>query len=59
MCSFDDRGKLYAERIVGRVRNQVFTITLSTTGRDDPILTREKMKIRILTAAEQVSGNLF
>jgi hypothetical protein len=58
-CSGDDRKKLYAERVVGRVRNQVFTITLSTTRKDDSILTRSELKLRILVAAEQVSGNLF
>jgi hypothetical protein len=59
VCSGDDRKKLYAERVVGRVRNQVFTITLSTSRKDDSILTRSELKARILTAAEQVSGNLF
>ncbi len=58
-CSGGDRKDLYAERVVGRVRNQVFTITLSTTRKDDSILTRSELKTRILTAAEQVSGNLF
>ena len=47
------------ERLVGRVRDQVFTITISTTLKNDPILTRDEIKSRIYTAAEQVSGNLF
>jgi hypothetical protein len=58
-CSADDRRKLFAERVVGRVRDQVFTITLSTTQKDDSILNRFELKSRIATAAEQVSGNLF
>jgi hypothetical protein len=58
-CSADDRRKLSAERVVGRVRDQVFTITLSTTQKDDSILNRSELKARIATAAEQVSGNLF
>jgi hypothetical protein len=58
-CSADDRRKLIAERVAGRVRDQVFIITLSTTQKDDPILNRSELKLRIATAAEQVSGNLF
>jgi hypothetical protein len=58
-CSADDRRKLFAERVVGRVRDQVFTITLGTTQKDDSILNRFELKTRIATAAEQVSGNLF
>jgi len=59
MCDADDHQKLFAERVVGRVRDQVFTITISSTIRHDSILNREALKIRIYTAAEQVAGNLF
>jgi hypothetical protein len=41
------------------VRNQVFTIDLNSTLKDDPILARDALKARIYTAAEQVAGNLF
>ena len=59
VCTADDRKSGPAERVVGRVRDQVFTITLSTSLKCDPILTREALKTRIYTAAEQVAGNLF
>jgi hypothetical protein len=58
-CSVDLRHGELGERAVGRVRDQVFTITLNSTMKDDPILTREILKTRIYTAAEQVAGNLF
>jgi hypothetical protein len=58
-CTADLRRGELGERAVGRVRDQVFTITLSSTMKDDPILTRDALKTRIYTAAEQVSGNLF
>jgi hypothetical protein len=58
-CAADDRKGGRGERAVGRVRDQVFTITISSSLRDDPILTRDALKTRIYTAAEQVSGNLF
>jgi hypothetical protein len=59
ICAADDRKAGMGERIVGRVRDQVFTITMTSTLKNDPILTRDILKTRIYTAAEQVSGNLF
>jgi hypothetical protein len=59
MCAADDRKGALGERVVGRVRDQIFTITIGTTLKGDPLLTREALKARIYTAAEQVSGNLF
>jgi hypothetical protein len=58
-CTADLRRGELGERAIGRVRNQVFTITLGSTMKDDPILTRDALKSRIYTAAEQVAGNLF
>jgi hypothetical protein len=58
-CVADDRKGVMGERMVGRVRDQVFTIAISSTLKNDPILTREALKTRIYTAAEQVAGNLF
>lgn len=49
----------HLERIVGRVRDQIFFVTLSTTVKQDPALTPEELAMRIYSAAEQVSGNLF
>jgi hypothetical protein len=59
VCAANDRKSGMGQRVLGRVRDQVFTITISTTLKDDPILTNEALKGRIVTAAEQVSGNLF
>jgi hypothetical protein len=58
-CAVDDRKSLMGERVVGRVRNQVFTINISSTLKNDPILTRDALKAKIYSAAEQVAGNLF
>ncbi len=58
-CAADLRRGELGERAIGRVRNQVFTIDLNTTLKEDPILTRDALKTRIYTAAEQVAGNLF
>jgi hypothetical protein len=58
-CAADDRKAGPGERAVGRVRDQVFTITLASSQKGDPMLTRDALKAKIYTAAEQVSGNLF
>ena len=59
VCAADDRKLSQGERVVSRVRDQVFTILISTTLKNDPILTREALKTKIYSAAEQVAGNLF
>lgn len=59
VCAADDRKAGLGERVVGRVRDQVFTITIASSLKNDPQLTRDVLKSRIYTAAEQVAGNLF
>lgn len=59
VCAADDRKGGLGERVVGRVRDQVFTITIGTTLKGDPVLTRDALTAKIYSAAEQVSGNLF
>jgi hypothetical protein len=59
VCAADDRNAGIGERVLGRVRDQVFTITIASTLKNDPILTRDVLKMKILSAAEQVTGNLF
>jgi hypothetical protein len=59
MCTLDNRSTGLTQLVVGRVRDQLFTITFNTTLKDDPILTRMSLKERAYTAAEQVAGNLF
>ncbi len=59
VCPVDDRRGATSQRVIGRVRNQVFMISLSTTLRGDPVLSRDELRARIGTAAEQISANLF
>jgi len=59
VCSADERKGGLGERVVGRVRDQVFTITLQTTLKGDSTMTRDALLSNIFTAAEQVAGNLF
>jgi len=59
MCTIENRNAAPEQLVVGRVRDQLFTISFTTTLKDDPILTRAALKDRAYTAAEQVAGNLF
>jgi len=58
-CSADDRKGGPGERLVGRVRDQVFTITIASTLKKDFTFPREALQSKIYLAAEQVAGNLF
>jgi hypothetical protein len=58
-CAADDRKGGPGERALGRVRDQLFTIAILSTLKNDPELTRDALKAKIYTAAEQVAGNLF
>jgi hypothetical protein len=59
VCAADEPKAGIGERVVGRVRDQVFTITIESSLKNDPLLTRDVLQSRIYTAAEQVAGNLF
>ena len=51
--------RVQTEFVAGRVRKQVFSISISSTEKNDPVLTPAMLKMKIETAAEQVAGNLF
>lgn len=59
MCFADERGRSLGERVVGRVRDQVFAIQISSSLKNDPTLTRQARENKISAAAEQVAGNLY
>jgi hypothetical protein len=59
VCAMDAHKKSMSERVVGRVRDQIFTITIHTTLKDDPVLNNSSLMTKIYTASEQVAGNLF
>ena len=59
VCAAGEHKEKPAERAIGRVRDQLFTITLTSSGKQDDFLTRDELKTGIATAAEQVAGKLF
>jgi len=57
VCSPDEgNGGKRSARVVGRVRNRIFTILVGTT---DSAATRDSLREKARAAAEQVAGNLF
>jgi len=59
VCRARVRGGERSEFVAGRVRDQIFTVTLVTSRKDDPVLTDKMLRMHITVASEQVSGNLF
>lgn len=59
ICAVENRNSPPGEFVVSRVRDQLFTITFSTTLKDDPILTRATLRDKAYIASEQVAGNLY
>ena len=59
VCTMDTRKRQVSEKVVGRVRDQIFTITIHSTVKDDAVLNSSTLPTKIYTASEQVAGNLF
>jgi hypothetical protein len=59
MCAADIKGQTEGEQVIGRVRDQVFTVTITTSARNDPSMSRDDLKEKTRNIAEQVAGALF
>jgi hypothetical protein len=59
MCSTRGTGDKSAEKVVGRVRDQAFVVSVSSSVQDDPSMTQEMRRQKANLAAEQVAGILF
>jgi hypothetical protein len=59
MCSTRGTGDQSAEKVVGRVRDQVFVVSVSSSVQDDPSMTQEMRRRKANLVAEQVAGILF
>ncbi len=55
----DTKGQTYGEQVIGLVRDQVFTVTITTSARNDPSMPREALEEKTRNIAEQVAGALF
>ena len=53
------KGKSYGEQVIGIVRDQIFTVTVTTSAKEDPAMPREALKEKSRNISEQVAGALF
>jgi hypothetical protein len=58
-CSLQDRSDKYVEKIVSRVREQAFVVTLNCGGPNDAGMTAQVRSEKAHLVAEQVAGILF
>ena len=59
ICPMQSSRKVTGEWALGRVRDQVFVIALSTQVRNDSVLTPAMLEMKVRAAAEQVAGSLY
>ena len=59
MCSTRGTGDQSAEKVVGRVRDQAFLVSVSSSVQNDPSMTHEMRREKANLMAEQVAGILF
>jgi hypothetical protein len=58
-CTTHTKENHFAEIVVGRVRNQAFAVSISSTTHDDPSMTQEMRREKVNLTAEMVAGILF
>jgi hypothetical protein len=58
LCA-DDRKDSHGDEVIGRVRDSLFTVAISTSSRNDQTMTREALGEKAQSIAEQVAGALF
>jgi hypothetical protein len=59
ICSIQGKDHRYAEKVVGRVRNHAFVVTVSSSVQNDPSMTPEMRRDKANLIAEMVAGILF
>lgn len=58
-CGAATKGQTYGQEVIGRVRDQIFTVTVTTTAQHDPFMPKEALQEKARNIAEQVAGALF
>jgi len=59
MCSVRETGDQSTERVVGRVRDQAFVVSVVSSVPEDPSMTQQMRREKANLVAEQVAGILF
>jgi hypothetical protein len=58
LCSREEPSS-HGSEVIGRVRDNLFTIRLTTSVEGDSLLTKDSLPEKTKKTAEQVAGNLF
>jgi hypothetical protein len=58
-CAVGSKGKSFGQRVIGIVRDQIFTVTLTTSAPKDPVMPQEALEEKSRNISEQVAGALF
>jgi hypothetical protein len=58
-CAVDSQGKSHGQQVIGVVRDQIFTVTVITSAKNDPAMPREALEEKSRNISEQVAGALF
>jgi hypothetical protein len=58
-CAVESTGKKYGQQVVGIVRDQIFTVTVTTSAKKDPVMPRDALEEKSRNISEQVAGALF
>jgi hypothetical protein len=58
-CAVESKGKSYGQQVIGVVRDQIFTVTLTTSTKKDPVMPRVALEEESRNISEQVAGALF
>jgi hypothetical protein len=58
LCAEDQRGS-HGDAVVGRVRDSIFRVTITTTALNDPAMPRDVLEQKVRDTAEAVAGSLF
>jgi hypothetical protein len=58
-CAVDSKGKSYGQQVIGIVRDQIFTVTVTTSAKRDPAMPRVALEEKSRNISEQVAGALF
>lgn len=58
LCT-EDRRSSRGDVVVGRVRDSFFRVSISTSLRNDPAMTRDILEQKVTNTAEQIAGALF
>jgi hypothetical protein len=58
LCA-DDQRSLHGDAVIGRVRDSIFRVSVSTSARNDPAMPRAALEQKARDVAEQIAGSLF